>query len=88
MDMMNPKRQLNVADLKQAASFRGGTLKESTWNGDMHMKLSWECCLGHPFEMTPHAVLKGGHWCQECLSPPWKTAEIAAKSKFVGQLFS
>ncbi|MFO7668569.1 MAG: NAD(P)-dependent oxidoreductase [Bacteroidales bacterium] len=75
-------------DLQQAAYFRGGALKEHSWNGDMHTRVSWSCCLGHSFGMTPHAVLKGGHWCPQCLTPPWKTAEIAKKSKFVGQLFT
>lgn len=81
------KEELGWEDLQQAAVFRGGALKESSWDGEWHVKLSWECCLDHSFEMTPHAVLKGGHWCPECLTPPWKTEEIARKNPFVGQLF-
>jgi hypothetical protein len=81
------KEQLEIEDLQEAASFRGGGLKDPDWKGDMHKKVGWDCCLGHSFEMTPHAVLKGGHWCPECLEPPWKTEELAKKNKFVGQLF-
>lgn len=81
------KEKLGLEDLQQAAVFRGGALKETSWDGEWQKKLSWDCCLDHSFEMTPHAVLKGGHWCPECLSPPWKTDEIAGKNPFVGQLF-
>lgn len=81
------KEKLAVEDLQQVADFRGGALLDNNWKGDMHGNVNWDCCLGHSFEMTPHAVLKGGHWCPECLSPPWKTEEIAKKNKFVGQLF-
>ena len=61
--------------------------KGDEWNGDMHCKLDWQCCMGHSFEMTAHAVLKGGHWCPHCLTPPWNYPEIAQKSRFVGQMF-
>lgn len=81
------KENLSREDLKEAAIFRGGVLQEAQWDGGMNIKVSWGCCLGHSFEMTPHAVLKGGHWCPECLVPPWKTMEIAKKNKFVAQLF-
>jgi hypothetical protein len=81
------KEQLEIEDLQEVASFRGGGLKDKSWKGDMHKKVVWDCCLGHSFEMTPHAVLKGGHWCPECLEPPWKTEELVKKNKFVGQLF-
>lgn len=81
------KEKLDAEDLLQAAAFRGGELKDADWNRDMHLKLAWSCCLGHSFEMTAHAVLKGGHWCPECLTPPWKTGVIKKKNKFVGQLF-
>jgi hypothetical protein len=36
--------------------------------------------------MTPHAVLKGGHWCLECISPPWNYKEIATKNSFAAQV--
>ena len=80
------KEQLSWEDLKQAARFRGGVLADTPWDGDMHRKLSWECCLGHSFDMTPHAVLKGGHWCPDCMALPSKTAEIIGKNHFLGQL--
>jgi len=90
------KEILQLEDLKQAASFRGGELMDGKmWEGklkddqkgDMHAKLTWNCCMGHSFEMTAHAVLKGGHWCPECLSPPWNYPKVAQKNSFVRQLF-
>jgi hypothetical protein len=83
----NRKQVLETEDLKKAATFRGGSLLQEDWNGDMHFKLDWQCCMGHSFEMTPHAVLKGGHWCPHCLTPPWNYPDIAQKNRFVGQLF-
>ena len=81
------KSQLVHDDLREAAEFRGGTMENTQWNGDWHAPLFWKCCQGHSFLMTPHAVLKGGHWCLECISPPWNYRKIAAKNKFVQQVF-
>jgi len=80
------KEIIDKGDLKQAASFRGGTLEDDAWEVDVHVKVRWKCCMDHSFEMTPHAVLKGGHWCPDCLGPPWNYSEIAGKNSFVAQL--
>ncbi len=110
------KETLEVEDLHQAATFRGGVLLGSAsrapvesrpqdgeggspdgesrppegaaWSGDMHEMLSWSCCQGHAFEMTPHTVLKGGHWCPECIAPPWDYSGIAKKNLFAAQVMS
>jgi len=79
------KAKLEMKDLQQAADFRGGELVTKEWNGNMHLKLSWKCCQKHSFTMTPHAVLKGGHWCLECISPPWDYSVIAQKNRFAAQ---
>ncbi len=76
------KAELDQKDLQQAASFRGGELVSEEWNGNMHQELSWLCCQNHNFEMTPHAVLKGGHWCLECISPPWDFESFPDKNLF------
>jgi nucleoside-diphosphate-sugar epimerase len=80
------KPVLETADLRQAALFRGGVLESKLWQGDMDETLSWRCCLGHTFEMTPNAVLKGGHWCMDCISPPWDYAEVARGNRFAAQV--
>jgi hypothetical protein len=80
------KTELEPTDLQQAAAFRGGELVSKEWNGNMHLQLSWMCCKKHSFMMTPHAVLKGGHWCLECISPPWKYDAILDQNRFAAQV--
>ena len=82
------KQELEGEDLQAAARYRGGHLVSETWDGHMHAALHWECCQGHRFTMTPHAVLKGGHWCMECIAPPWDYRPIAEKNLFAAQVLS
>ncbi len=80
------KKMLSVEDLQKAAAFRGGQLKSEDWDGNMHRSLAWKCCQGHAFAMSPHAVLKGGHWCIECISPPWNYELLEQKNPFAAQV--
>ncbi len=82
------KAELELNDLQQAASFRGGMLVSEEWNGDMHLPLAWKCCQEHDFTLTPHAVLKGGHWCHQCISPPWDYDSLKAKNPFAAQIIN
>ncbi|MDF1576347.1 MAG: NAD-dependent epimerase/dehydratase family protein [Bacteroidales bacterium] len=82
------KEELDTGDLHQAALYRGGRLSTDSWNGDLHTSLPWECCRGHAFKMTPHAVLKGGHWCLECISPPWNYQDMAGNNLFTTQVLN
>ena len=79
---------LELKDLQQAAVFRGGELVSNEWSGNMNQPLSWICCQKHPFKMTPHAVLKGGHWCLECIAPPWNQHLVVDKNPFAAQVLS
>ena len=57
-----------MEDMKNAARFKGGEcLSEEMVAGDLFTPLKWRCSCSNVFEMTPNAVLKGGHWCPECL---------------------
>ena len=80
------KKGLEIMDLQQAATFRGGALVSDNWDGDLHVSLHWKCCRKHSFHMTPHTVLKGGHWCMECISPPWNYRHMADKNPFATQV--
>jgi nucleoside-diphosphate-sugar epimerase len=82
------KAELEMKDLQGAAAFRGGALVSKEWDGNMEFPLSWICCQQHPFTMTPHAVLKGGHWCMECISPPWNYHLLNKKNPFAAQVLS
>jgi len=80
------KETLDLEDLQTAAGFRGGVLKSDSWGGDVHTPLAWTCCQEHTFEMTPHAVLKGGHWCVDCIGPPWNYQALVEDNPFAAQV--
>jgi nucleoside-diphosphate-sugar epimerase len=80
------KEKLTYMDLQKAAAFRGGMLKTGEWDGNLQASLKWTCCQGHSFTMTPHAVLKGGHWCMDCISPPWNYDVLGEKNPFAAQV--
>ncbi len=82
------KEELTLEVLQQAAEFRGGSLVSNKWDGTMHLQLSWLCCQKHSFKMTPHAILKGGHWCVECISPPWNYSVLAQRNPFAEQVLN
>ncbi len=82
------KEEIGIEDLAGLAQFRGGLLVSTAWDGNMRSKLTWRCCMEHNFEMTPRAVLKGGHWCVECLSLPADRNEIAKRSAFAAQILA
>jgi hypothetical protein len=81
------QEHLDFSDLQGAAKFRGGDLISEEWDGDMYTKLKWRCAIDHEFNGTPYLVLKAGHWCPECLAPPWNDDEIAKKSPFFAQVW-
>jgi len=80
------KERLEIADLQKAAEFRGGKLLSLAWKGDMREVLEWSCCQGHSFEMTPHTVLMGGHWCLDCISPPGDYEVLIHRNPFAAQV--
>lgn len=93
-DESKPVNSLDIEDMKKAAEFRGGMcLSETMDTGDLDTPLKWKCQFGHVFEMTPNAVLKGGHWCPECLPRydstvnAWNFEEIAKGNPFFAQVY-
>ena len=81
------KKKLDIKDLQDAAEFRGGRLLSKEWSGDMYSTLRWRCAFDHEFEAKPYTVLKAGHWCPECLPPPWNYDEEAKKNPFFAQVW-
>ena len=85
-DESKPDSELDISDMKSAAEFRGGKcLSASMAKGDIDTPLEWECSFGHRFKL-PRTVLKGGHWCPDCLPTPWKYDEEARKNPFLAQV--
>lgn len=81
------KSKLDLEDLKDSASFRGGVCLSEEWNGNMYASVSWKCADGHVFMLKPYTVLKAGHWCPKCAPPPWRYDEIARKNPFFAQVW-
>lgn len=81
------KKNHDLEDLKGAAKFRGGKCISSEWDGNLYTTLKWKCAFGHDFTAKPYTVIKAGHWCPECLAPPWKYDEIAKKNPFFAQVW-
>jgi hypothetical protein len=53
---------------------------------DIKSKLNWKCGFGHEFEATPRLII-AGHWCNECMPPPWNWDEIAKVDPAIGTLY-
>lgn len=78
---------LELADLQGAARYRGGECLAEDWDGDPYTRVRWKCAAGHEFEMRPNTVLKAGHWCPECLPPPWHFDAEARRNPFFAQVW-
>lgn len=86
-DESKPRDALDIEDMQKAAKFRGGECLSPLLGPDgFASPLAWRCAFGHDFTASPRLVLRGGHWCPDCLAPPWRDAEIAARSPFHAQL--
>ena len=85
-DESKHENEFNLKDMKEAARFRGGKCLSLNFV-DMKSKLKWKCAFGHRFEGSAVLVLKGGHWCPECVAPPWDYDKIASKNPFFAQAY-
>ena len=93
-DESKPTSELDIEDVRKAAQFRGGELlSQSMVKGDMYTPLEFKCQFGHKFTMTPNTMLKGGHWCPDCLPKydekenQWHFEEIAKGNPFFAQVY-
>ncbi len=75
-------------ELAGAAAFRGGSLVDGPAGGDPHEPARWRCAEGHLFSLKPNTVLRGGHWCPECLAPPWRYPREALRNPFFAQVWT
>lgn len=79
--------ELSLQDCRDAACFRGGRcLSDSMVPGNLSAPLEWECAFGHHFHASPALILKGGHWCPECMPAPWRYKEEAKVNPFMAQI--
>lgn len=85
-----PDTELDLQDMKEAASFRGGSVVSTEMKkGDLYTKLKWKCHNGHEFESRPYTILKAGFWCPECCEalPNWSFDKVAPHVPFYAQVW-
>ena len=99
-DEHKPMSEFTLADMQQAAAFRGGKcLSSQMTKGDWDTQLQWECACGHRFMASPRLILLGGHWCPDCFpypysdepkekQRPWHWDAEARRNPFFAQLWA
>lgn len=88
-DESKPDCELDIEDMQEASSFRGGKcVSKSMIKGDLYTKLEWECHDGHRFFASPYCILKAGHWCTKCCQPsPWDYDRLSKFMPFYAQVW-
>ena len=81
------KDKLVLDDLIQAAAFRGGECLSRSWEGDLYQTLTWKCASAHEFQGKPYTILKAGHWCPDCVPPPWDFDREAIVNPYFSQVW-
>lgn len=88
-DEEKPEAELDLADMKGAAQFRGGVcLSNEMEKGNWRNKLTFQCAFGHKFEASPRLVLEGGHWCPYCENKSWNYGRRAKVDPFFAQVWN
>lgn len=88
-DETKPEGELNLADIRGAAKFRGGECLSSDMKvGDRSGKLKFRCAFGCEFEASPRLVLEGGHRCPECERRSWNYGKRAKVDPFFAQVWN
>lgn len=83
-DESKPFEELTLADLRQAAAFRGGQCLAEELT-DLYAPIPWRSARGNEFMMSPNLVLRGGHWCHQELPWPWDYDTEAKLNPFFAQ---
>lgn len=102
-DESKPMDSLTIADLKQAAEFRGGKLVTDHVEGRglalWDTQLEWQDANGNVFSATPRLILLGGHWSPYDMpypymhepkekQIPWHWDRVAKQNPFFAQLWA
>jgi nucleoside-diphosphate-sugar epimerase len=79
--------QWTIADLRDAAAFRGGRLlSQDMIRHDIATPLRWQCSDGHAFTGSPRLILAAGHWCPNCVRDPAGYPRQAQANQFLAQV--
>lgn len=88
-DENKPLEKLEVFDLLAVAEYRGGKfLNDENYTTDLYAPAKWICSEGHSFELSPFAVVRGGHWCPCCNEfNVWNYDKLAKNNKFFASVW-
>ncbi|MBQ9238698.1 MAG: NAD(P)-dependent oxidoreductase, partial [Treponema sp.] len=88
-DESKPTTELSLADMQQAAQFRGGTCTSTAMTtGDLFTPLAWKCHNGHEFTARPFTIIRAGYWCPHCCMPPrWTYDQEVPHIPFYAQVY-
>jgi len=75
-------REYTLKDMQELAKSRGGQCLSTAYK-DIKSKLKWKCGFGHEWEASPRSPLTG-HWCAECVPPPWNWDAVAKVDAAIG----
>lgn len=78
-------RQYNLQEMHALAKSRGGECLSTEYK-DIKTKMKWKCAFGHTWEATPRLHLTG-HWCPQCVPPPWNYDELAKKDNALADIY-
>jgi len=78
-------KEYNLSDMQELAKSRGGECLSKEYTG-LTTKMKWKCTFGHEWEATPKSPLTG-HWCPDCMPPPWNWDEIAKKDPALAKIY-
>ena len=84
-DSLSHFKKFSIADLKSIANERGGRCLSAHYQGSKE-KYEWQCQHGHKWTQKWDHI-KAGHWCPECLAPPWNYDAIAKRNPFFAQVW-
>lgn len=103
-DENKPMADFTMADMQQAAAFRGGKValpaniaEEPKGLELWDTQLEWESASGNRFKATPRLILLGGHWDPMDMpypykglpgERPWHWDEVAKSNPFFAQLWA
>jgi len=74
----------SMPGMQSLAATRGGICLSAEYAGERAV-LGWRCGFGHEWKASP-TLVRAGHWCPECVAPPWNYDEVATADPALARL--
>ena len=78
-------KEYSLQEMQALAKSRGGECLSKEYK-NIKTQLKWKCAFGHTWEATPRLHLTG-HWCPQCVPPPWNYDELAKKDTALADIY-